>query len=109
MIGQVHQRLQIARAARVVHQNVNPAEMLDGVIDEAFEVGLVHHIACADFLKHLRAFVRIAREQGDAGALGQKRLGDPSSHARRAPGDGGDLSGQFHASSPLVIASLHSP
>jgi hypothetical protein len=70
VIGQVHQRLQIARAARVVHQNVNRAEMLDGVIDEAFEVGLVHHIACADFLKHFRAFVRIAREQGDAGALG---------------------------------------
>ena len=105
MIGEVDQRLQIARPAGIVHQNVERAEMGDGRVDETFEVGLVHHVArheqtvCAraDFFQHLRALLGIAREQRDLGALGQKGFRDPAPHACRAPGDGGDFAFEFHA------------
>ena len=106
MIGEVHQRLQIARAARIVHEDVERAEMRDHRVDEAFEIGLLHHVArdedgpvaSAQFFEHFRALLGIAGEQRDLAAFGQKRLGDPAPHARRAAGDRGDFAFQFHSS-----------
>ena len=106
------QRLQIARAAGIVHEDVERAEMLDRPVDEAFDIGLRHCIAgeehravaCADLVQRGLRLVRVARHQRHARAFGQIGLGDAAPDPRRAAGDRGDLAFQFH--SRLSLASV---
>ena len=104
VIGELGGGLKIFGATGIVDQHVDASERGDRLLDEVLDVRLYGHVAGeergsladSEIGQCLLALLGRPSVERHLGALGESRLGDPSSNALGTAGDGDDLVLQLH-------------
>ena len=97
LVGQLVDAGEAVRAAGVVDQDVDAAEVIGDAVDQRLRLGLVADVAgdearaigTAHLVQRLLAFVGRSAADHDLGPLGEERVGDGPADAPRPSGDHG--------------------